>query len=77
MTKAQFTKKVKSMKKDLISYIEKECMRLYDCGGVEPKNYENNYLLPKIVLSVALKNAAFQHEPLSDYRKVSKNLEKF
>ena len=54
MTKTQFIRKTLGMLKTLD--IIKECERLFDSGGIDPKSYANNYKLPKIILSVALKN---------------------
>ena len=54
MTKTQFTKKTRGLIKNLD--IIKECERLFDSGGIDTKSYEDNYKLPKIILSVALEN---------------------
>ncbi len=77
MTENQFIKKVKSMNKEIKSDIEKECKRLFNCGGIDSTSYENNCLLPKIILSVALKNMALQYTPLSEYKAEADNLKHF
>ena len=59
-------------------YLKKECKRLLNSGGIDPENYGNDYTLPKILLYVALKNAAFQYKPFLDGSlKDAKNLEHF
>jgi hypothetical protein len=77
MTKKQFTKKLKEINKDIKNYLEKEALRLFESGGIDTSSYENNYLLPKICLYVALKNTIYQYRPLSDYIKEANNLENF
>jgi len=47
-------------------------------GGVDLDNYNDDYLLPKIILYVALKQTADQWMPLDkDSLKVAENLEHF
>jgi len=78
MTKKQFEKKTRGLAKVAVKFIEKESLRLFESGGIDTKKYENNYLLPKICLYVALQNTAWQHKPLADsYIKEAKNLLKF
>lgn len=78
MTKTQFKKRVASMKKDINRYLDKETIRLFDCGGIDKNIYEDNYLLPKIILTVALQNLSPQYHPhsVSDKGAV-KNLKQF
>jgi len=78
MTEKQFIKKVKESLKENRCYIEKESLRLFRSGGVDIQRYENNFMLPKIVLTVAYKNLSFQYLPLNkDGEKEVKNLEHF
>jgi hypothetical protein len=78
MTRKQFIKKIKSMKRDCISSIEKECIRLFDSGAVDTEKYENDYALPKIIYATALKNIADQYQPFSsEYREEMENLSHF
>ena len=66
------------MKKDIGNYIEKECLRLFECGAINTADYEDNFVLPKIILSVALLNCADQYKPLHEkYLKEQKNLKNF
>ena len=78
MTKTQLKKRVSSMKKDINQYIDKEAIRLFDSGGIDRDNYENDYLLPKIILTVALHNLSSQYYPHSLLdRKTAENLKLF
>lgn len=78
MTKKQFQEKIKSMEKDIIDSINKETDRLFDCGGIDTSTYEFNWLLPKIILYVALTNIANQYRLLgADNIRHAKNLFKF
>jgi hypothetical protein len=74
MEEVNFKQKVKEMSVDCIKYIEKEADRLFNCGGIDTSSYENNYLLPKIILYVALRNLAEQYRPLSNAKKEADNL---
>jgi len=51
------------MGKDINDYIAKETVRLFESGGIIPADYENNYLLPKIIISIALRNLSDQYRP--------------
>jgi len=78
MTRTQFKKKIASMKRDVNKYIDEETIRLFKCGGVDPTSYEDDYILPKIILKAALKNLSFQYMPLSPGGKREVlNLERF
>ncbi len=65
------------MRKDCNKYIDKECLKLFDSGGIDNSSFSNNYLLPKIILHVALKNLAQQYKPLSGYSEDINNLLKY
>ena len=78
MTKTQFKKKIASMKKDVNQYIDKETLRLFECGGTNKESYGDDYELPKIVLCAVLKNLSFQYRPFSKAAlEEVKNLEYF
>ena len=61
MTKTQFKRKTLELIKNLDIY--KECERLFDSGGIEPDDYDDNYELPKIILTVALNNVKSSYYP--------------
>jgi hypothetical protein len=78
MTKQQFLKKFKQMLKEHNAQSLKEAERLFDSGGIDPLKYCNDFVLPRIVMHVVLKNEAFQYIPFTDeYKRVALNLEKF
>ena len=63
MTKKQIDKKYRSMKKDILKYLDKEVMRLASSGAIAIEKYDNTYLLPKICLVIALENLSRQYLP--------------
>ncbi len=73
MTKTQFKKKIASMKKNMNKYIDEETLRLFSCGAIDNTSYSNDYLLPKIVLTVALENITHEYKPLSGMGKIEVN----
>ena len=78
MTKDEFEVKLEDMLTKSISSLRKDGMKLFESGGIDPEEFENDYLLPKIILSVILKNLSFQYLPLSKEAKAqAKNLEHF
>lgn len=84
MTKEQFDQKLTELidtpeKHTTISHdVFSECQRLVNSGGIDLDAFEDTYEAAKIVLSVALKNLAYQWRPLSkEGKKIADNLEHF
>ena len=78
MTKNDFNNRIKEMLVDCQEYLLKDCNRLFESGGIDPEEFENDYILPKIILAVALKNLSYQYYPLHKEGKAqAKNLEHF
>ena len=78
MNKVDFTAKIKEMLPELNKAILEEAEKLYACGGVDTGSFDNNYVLPKIILAVALENQVHQYMPFHpDYIKEVKNLRCF
>ena len=78
MNEYDFTIKIKEMITDCNEYLLKECKKLFESGGVDTSKFSNDYILPKIVLTVALNNAAYQYEPHGkEYKKDMRNLSYF
>lgn len=78
MTKTQMLKKVNFMLKDHRKQTLKEVARLYDSGGIDTNKFRNDFVLPRILLSVALENEAVQYRPISNvYQNECDNLKKF
>ena len=66
------------MLKDHNKATVKKCEQLLNSGGVDVSEFEDNYLLPKILLHVSLSNEARQYQPLGQHDlKTCKNLMKF
>lgn len=79
MTKQQALDKIDKMIAEYYPHkLREECARLLESGGVDLEAYENDFRLPKIVLSTALKNEAWQFKPhTKEDQKAAKNLEVF
>jgi hypothetical protein len=78
MTKKQFISKLKELTKDLKELVEEEAVRLFESGAIDTKAHDNDYALPKIVLSAVLKREAWQYSPLDgEGKKYLENLMHF
>ena len=78
MDKALFKEKIDAMIPELVEGIRKDCNRLWETGAIATEQYENNYLLPKIILTVAIENQIRQYYPLSNEgKKEVRNLRHF
>ena len=79
MTKKQVMKQIKSLMKETRQRILTKSEYLLNSGAVEPANYtKDDYLLAKVILDTALKDASDNWHPLSDEgRAIAKNLEHF
>lgn len=71
MTNAQLKQKVQKMFDEID--IQKCVDKIIDSGCIDINNWDDDFRLPKIVLSVSLKELAFQYEPVdkSDKNEVS------
>ena len=55
--------------------VKKDIDKLFNSGGFDINDFENDYCLPKIIASIVLEKAAKEVEPLSkNLLKVKKNL---
>lgn len=78
MTEKQCIAKIKSMKKDVNQYLDKECLRLIRSGGIDVSKAADDYAIPKVILAVALENVLFQWEPIHPTgKRAFKNLRHF
>ncbi len=76
MNKEQFVKQFNILLKEL--ELKKEGLRLFESGGVDTRNYGYDMELPRIILTVALRNESNQYEPFSkDGKRVVENLSHF
>lgn len=71
--------KVKSLLPDLDAWLIKRCDELLRSGGVDTESFEDDYLLPKIVLTAALKEGAetLYMPRARGWRRLVKNLGNF
>jgi hypothetical protein len=58
MVKADFDAKIDELLTKTLISTKKECERLFASGGIEPSYFKDDYVLPKIILAVALKTQA-------------------
>ena len=65
MTNEQFEAKYLQLVMTSRAYLLKEGKRLLASGGIAPDSYEDSYLLPKIILTVALENSIEERQPLT------------
>lgn len=81
MEKAYFKEKIDAMMPDLIEGIRKECDRLFDSGGIDiNKEREGDYVLPKMILTIAIENQTSQYimrSPSMAHKKELSNLRHF
>ena len=60
MTKTQYMKKVRELARTTEQDIINECWRLLNSGALDLTKYENDYSLPKTVMTVACEHAALR-----------------
>ena len=78
MTYEQFMKKTVEMSKSLEGKIQEECSRLAKCGGVDLEAHPDDYILPRIIITVALENLSGTYLPdKPKYKRAVRNLRHF
>lgn len=78
MTEKQFKDKTDELLKEVEPYLKKEVLRLFKSGAIDSNDYEDNFLLPKIILGVALANLREEYMFSSKIQnKIVKNLRCF
>ena len=78
MTRKQCLAKIRSMMPDVRKYIMKESERLLNSGGIDTDNYCQDFVLAKIILTVALENLKGEYRWIHDNNKKEiKNLSHF
>lgn len=65
MTKTQFRKKTKALKRDISRLIDDRIEKVIKSGAIDFDKYENNYLLPKIFLSAMGSVIKYQFKPFN------------
>jgi len=69
MTKEQLIEKFEDMLPNIEEYLRDEVIRLFDSGALDTEKWENNFLLPKLILTVALENCAHEYRPPHSFGK--------
>lgn len=78
MTKTEYDKLFNELLNDVKKAVEKRSQSLVNSGAIDFEKYEDNYLLPKIVLTACLKDLCDSYMPFTDSaRKEVFNLMKF
>ena len=62
-TKEQFLAKVQEMLPELNKMIMEKAAKAYQSGAIDPQDYEDNYLLPKIFMAAMGKEMTWQYMP--------------
>lgn len=62
-TKNQFLEKLEEVLEKTRANIRAKAEHLFNSGAVDPESYEDNYVLPKIILCACLLEQAEQWEP--------------
>lgn len=75
MTTAELETKIDELLVDLIPAIKTKCLSLARSGGIDLASYENNFIVPKILLTVVLADCSTMYRPLHpDHRAVVESL---
>ena len=78
MDKATFDAKVYELIGRLPESLIEECNRLFKCGGIDTEHYPDDYILPRVIFTVALENIQSQYFPPNPGNlKEIRNLRKF
>lgn len=80
MTPEQCTEKIAEIirSQQYKDFLPNEIERLINSGGIELADYANDFVAPKLLLSLALHSLAEQYESHDPYvKKIAKNLRHF
>ena len=80
MTEDQVKNKVFEMvkSKEFNSSIETGINKAFTCGALNTESFPDNFVLPRIILSVILENLAIQYGPINKQdKKDARNLKHF
>jgi hypothetical protein len=77
-TKYETLKRIKEMLPDIMTGVVKQSEHLLDSGAVDIDDYNDDYLLPKIILAACLYDLAHSYKPYNkDDIKTVNNLRNF
>lgn len=77
MTKKQLRKKMNELIRENNKMIKEKLEKLLKSGAIDLPFYEDNYLLPKLIMCAMAKETAFQFKPLSNQKEHQKDIENF
>jgi len=78
MTKAQFRKKAKELKKEVSKFIDERIEKALNSGCLPLESYDNDFMLPKAFISACGNEIKYQFMPFSkEAQKDEKNIELF
>jgi len=63
MTESQFSANLQALLTKLTPRLLDEALRLYRSGAVDTEAYGNDYVLPRLILTVAIDNVASYYSP--------------
>ena len=78
MTEEQVLEKIESMLPEVMELIKRKTEKALSSGAINLDDFEDNYLLPKMILSAIGKEIEFSYRPpQSKHQKYVNNLWKF
>ena len=78
MTKQEIISKVKDIAASLPEAVVEECNRFLNCGALDIEEADpNSFVIPKVILVVALENIAAQYYLSHSVKNLIKNLRHF
>ena len=75
MTKEQVQQKTRELITESANHMCKNIDRILSSGSIDIEGYEDNYLLPKMMLCALLKEEIHQYKPLSRDRQMDKDID--
>lgn len=70
-----FNQKVGELIGSVKDQLRAECVRLFLSGAIDVESYQDNFVLPKIMISVSLRNIADDFSPSRFSAKYSSDME--
>ena len=75
MTKKQIQKKTRQLIRESAQSMRKNIDRILLSGAVDITAYEDNYILPKMIICALLKEEQHQYKPLDNNKQMDKDIE--
>ena len=78
MTKNQARKKTRELIRKASSLMREKLEKALVCGALDLDSYEDDYILPRIIVCALLEDAKYRFRPLhKDFKKEIDNLNRF